>query len=117
MQAMRDLLLWAGVMIAAVSAAIGQTTNGTILGIVADPAGAAVPGAGVLVVNEQTGVRRDIATNSEGLYQALALPSGLYSVSVTASGFQPTTYRGVVLQVQQTARFNITLSIQQQGEA
>src|SRR5579872_1923121 len=69
--------------------AMSQTTTGSILGLVTDPSGAAVPGAEVTVTNEAT----DIAvirmiTDSSGNYVATTLPPGPYSVSVRATGFK-----------------------------
>ena len=97
-------------------ALVGQTTNGIILGVVSDSSGAVVPGAAVKVVHEETGVTRDLVTDDTGLYQALSLPLGHYSITISAVGLQRTSYTGIALQVQQTVRFDVSLKVSQQAE-
>jgi hypothetical protein len=43
-----------------------QLTNGTISGIVFDSDGKAIPGAGILIVNDATGISYPGETNAEG---------------------------------------------------
>lgn len=68
---------------------LAQTgTDGSILGTVKDPSGAVVPTAEVVVTNIETGLVRTIKADSEGYFEVLALPRGLYSVVVTSPGFK-----------------------------
>ncbi|MBM3738381.1 MAG: TonB-dependent receptor [Acidobacteria bacterium] len=62
-------------------------TDGSILGIVQDPAGAGVAGAVVTVRNIETGLQRQLQASAEGAFEVLALPRGAYQVTVTAPGF------------------------------
>src|SRR5258708_33958481 len=64
------------------------TTLGSIVGTVFDASGSSVPGAKVRVVNTQTSVAREIATNEGGSFSAPSLIPGIYSVEVTAANFQ-----------------------------
>jgi hypothetical protein len=41
---------------------------GTLVGVARDPAGAAVPGANIVVTNQQTGQTRTVATHDNGEY-------------------------------------------------
>jgi hypothetical protein len=69
--------------------ALGQSqTTGRIAGTVSDQNGAAVPGAEVTVTNNATGETRTIVADASGNYIVPLLPSGTYSVSVTAPGFK-----------------------------
>src|SRR5260370_12203170 len=73
-------------------AAWAQTgTEGSILGIVKDSSGAAVPKASVAVTNTETGLALNLASDDGGFFQAFALPRGSYSVVVSAAHF--TTWR------------------------
>src|SRR5262245_17170984 len=64
-----------------------QSDLGTISGFIKDPSGASIPKASVLIKN-QTGVERQTTTNEAGYYTITSIPSGLYSVTVEAPGFQ-----------------------------
>ncbi len=87
--------------------------NGAISGSVTDPAGAAVPGAHVIVDNRKLGIHRELKTTSGGVFSAPTLPpnSG-YQVTVTASGFAEFKQENIVLLVGQNVALKIDLSIQ-----
>ena len=57
--------------------------SGTIQGVVKDPTDAVVAGARVFVVNLDTGLRRELATNDQGFYTAPTLPVGRYKVAAS----------------------------------
>ena len=83
-----------------------------ITGTVTDPSGAAVPGAQVTITRVGTRDNTHGApTNSSGDFLFAALPVGSYDMSVTASGFKKYQVKGVVLQVGQKARTDITLVV------
>src|SRR5262245_49929383 len=70
------------------TAALAQTaTDASILGLVKDPSGAAIPGATVTVQNLETGLTRTAATGETGSFELLALPRGFYSVTVSKPQF------------------------------
>ena len=50
-----------------------QGTMGSISGTIRDRQGAAVPGATVRAVNEETGIARAVAADSAGRYMVLSL--------------------------------------------
>ena len=66
----------------------GQGTTLNVEGKVLDNEGKTMPGANVMIVNEQTGTRRGAATNVNGSYKILAVPPGTYSVEVKFIGFK-----------------------------
>src|SRR4029077_7163028 len=70
-----------------------QTSGSSITGIVTDPQGAVVPNAKVQARNEATGVVYQSATTTSGNYGFSSVPPGLYSITVSQSGFQ--TYTSV----------------------
>jgi len=73
------------------------TDLGTIRGTVTDSSGAVVPGAQVEIMDLDTRTSQKATTNGQGDYQAAALPSGKYQLTVTASGFAPSVVKGIVL--------------------
>ncbi|MGA7523311.1 MAG: carboxypeptidase regulatory-like domain-containing protein [Acidobacteriaceae bacterium] len=74
-----------------------QQTLGSINGTVTDISGAAIPGATVSVVSEQTGLRRSTAAQKNGYWEILDLPIGTYRVSVTAPNFQTIDIPGITV--------------------
>jgi Carboxypeptidase regulatory-like domain len=74
-----------------------QAINGSIRGRVTDPAGAAVPGAGVNVVNNATGFARDTQSSDDGYFVIPNLPIGTYTVRVQKEGFETQRHTNVIL--------------------
>jgi len=95
----------------AVATAAAQSTNGTISGIVLDPAGKAIPAADIEIVNDATGVRYAGRTNSEGIYAVPDLPPGPYRLQVSKTGFKTLIKPDIVLNVQDALAINFTLPI------
>lgn len=65
-----------------------QSPLGTVTGVALDPSGAPVPNAKVTLSNQDTGVKRDIVTNSAGIYSWPNLPPGNYKLTADAAGFR-----------------------------
>ncbi len=89
---------------------------GTIVGTVTDPSGATVPGATVKITDSATSLTREVSTNAQGYYVFPSLRPSTYTVAVQASGFALTSRPGVVLQVDESATVNITLTVQQSNQ-
>ncbi len=101
------ILLTAG---AALPAA-GQTTLGTIRGTVYDPQQNVVPGATVVVTDEETNVTRETQTDAQGQFEFPNLRSGTYTVSATLSGFKKVARAGVVLRAASVMRTDLNLEV------
>lgn len=78
-------------------------------GSVADPSGALVTGAAVTVRDVDTGMERNVTTDSSGHYRVMSLPVGAYQVVVNKPGFAPEKRIGIYLVVGQDAEVNIGL--------
>ena len=76
----------------AVSAS-AQTTSGSMSGSVVDAQNQVVPGADVIVTNEQTQEVRRTVTNEVGLFAFPALQPGPYTVRAELDGFRPIEIR------------------------
>ncbi len=88
-----------------------------ISGTVTDPTGAAVVGADVTVTNTATGISRSVKTNGDGLYIALNLPVGSYTVTTTMSGFKKSVLTDVIVDVGAKPAVLVQLSIGQTTES
>src|SRR5262245_19637789 len=62
------------------SLAWSESNVGEISGQVSDPTGAAVPGCIVTATHTQTGLKRSVATQENGIFVFAALPEGKYNV-------------------------------------
>ncbi|MGB6191921.1 MAG: carboxypeptidase-like regulatory domain-containing protein, partial [Terracidiphilus sp.] len=97
------LLAFSGKMFAQAGA------TGTILGTVSDTSGAIIPNVAVTVTNTATGQAFKTVTSSSGDYFAPALNPGTYSVSAQSKGFERSVTRGIVLNVNDKVRADISL--------
>ena len=96
--------------------AFGQTTSGSLKGVVTDPSGASVAGATVTVVNTATGAERTGISSSLGAFDFQALQPGTYKVTVEAQGFKKAVSLEVVVSVNLDTQLNIPLEIGLAGE-
>src|SRR5580704_15876365 len=80
---------------------LGQVSTGTISGTVKDSSGAVLPGAKVVVQNEDTGISRTLDADENGHYSVPSLNPGSYRVTGTRDGFQTEVRTGLVLSVAQ----------------
>jgi hypothetical protein len=103
--------LFLAALLLAAPIAFAQVDVTAVSGIVKDPSGAAVPGASVTVLNKSTNSKYEAITSGRGEYGVPALPAGVYSVSVTKTGFKAAKIEGVALQVGLPATVNIDLQI------
>ncbi len=87
------------------------STVGSISGTVRDPNGAIVPKAEVVILDEKTGVSRTVKTNDDGVYSALGLPVGVYTVSTAPQGFKRTVASNLELHVNENLQVNLTLEV------
>ena len=88
-----------------------QSASGTFLGIVRDASGGVVPNAVVIILNEQTGFRRELLTTTAGEYEAPYIPLGNYRVSARGQGFKTVERSNITLLVDQKTRVDFTLEV------
>jgi hypothetical protein len=74
---------------------IGQQLSGTLTGIVTDQSGAVVPGAKVVLTNDQSGVSLTSETNAQGYFSISGVLAGSYSLTVEAQGFKSLKRPGI----------------------
>src|SRR4051812_13510415 len=83
-----------------VTAASSQTATGTVLGLVVDDKGAALPGAQVTAIDEDKDFRRGpILSNDSGRYSFPDLPAGNYRIEVELKGFKKYILTDVIVEV------------------
>lgn len=80
-----------------------------VQGTVTDATGAAVPGATVVVTNQDTGVARETVTSATGFYQVSGLPPGTYRVSASLTGFKEAVAENIVVTAEESRGLDLTL--------
>jgi hypothetical protein len=96
-----------------------QSVSGlaAISGIVTDASGSTVPDAVVTVSNDRLGLRREMATTSGGLFNALSLtPGSDYRVIIRKSGFSEYEVTGIDVRVGQTFTVRAILQVAQAAQ-
>lgn len=88
-----------------------QSTNGKIVGQVADPSGAVIPGATITVQNSLTNVVSTAKSDKSGNFEVLSLPIGQYTVEVEKEGFSATKSPAYTLQINQVQRVDFKLPL------
>ncbi len=91
-------------------------STGTISGRVIDSQGNLISGATVSIVEQQTNVETKLETNSSGFYSAGFLKPGMYSVKISAPGFESALASGITLQVGQVLSQDFSLKVGQVTE-
>ena len=84
----RILLCALAVVCAAAPPVLAQGNPTSLSGVVTDTAGGVVPGASVVVKNAATGVTFETVSSSSGTFNVPALDPGVYSVTVSLTGFK-----------------------------
>jgi outer membrane receptor protein involved in Fe transport len=98
------------------SIAVAQSATGAIEGVIVDPSGAALPGVTVTLTQTATGAERRAITDESGLFRALILPVGVYTLATELSGFSPRRQEGITLTVGQTLTLRIEMAISNLAE-
>jgi len=85
--------------------------KGEIRGSVTDPSGAVVPGATVTATDSATGVSTARTSSSTGDYDISPLDAGVYTVTVTAAGFEKLTQANVHVNSLEVADYNPVMTV------
>ncbi len=109
---MRRTFLWILTAVAlSVAGGIVQAQTAQVTGQVTDPQKASIPNAGVRIVDQATGVERQVKTNGTGYYVAPFLQPGHYKVFVQVHGFDTSVSNELVLTVGQSLALNFQMRV------
>lgn len=105
-----SILMCLALFISLVPSASAQD-NAAITGNVLDPSGAAVANASIQITNVATGQTRQVTSNSAGVYLFPNVGVGTYTLTASASGFQQFRRTGIVVNVAQTLKEDVSFAI------
>ena len=86
-----------------------QTSTGSLHGQVADPSGAIIPGASVVLSGN--GKTLSATSGGSGTYSFNSLPPGHYTITTTIEGFTPYQLQDLSIATGQNKTLNISLSL------
>jgi hypothetical protein len=89
----------------------GQTSMGTVNGVVSDSTGAVVPGATVTLLNRETGIPSERVTSPAGRYTFVNVRPGAYALTVEVAGFNKAHLADFAVGVNETVARNVTLTV------
>jgi hypothetical protein len=96
-------------LLLAVAHAHGQSTFGEILGTIHDSSGAVVQGAQVTLTNTGTSATRSAVTDANGNYSFKNIDVAVYTLTLTAPGFEKESLPAIALTARETRRMDATL--------
>jgi outer membrane receptor protein involved in Fe transport len=89
----------------------GQTTFGSVVGLVTDSSGAAVPGAKVTLTSLDTNQIHTINSGDSGTFSFVSINPGTYRIDVDLTGFKHFSLTGIQVQVGSTARADAAMEV------
>ncbi len=105
------LLVFLVIALSGISAFGQGGSTGSISGTVLDPKGAVVPGATVVVKSVATNQENTTQTSNDGTFTVPSLTAGLYTATVTASGFKQAVVTDVKVDVGRPSSIHVDLEI------
>lgn len=103
-------VLLATLMLLIPASVFSQTDRASLRGIVKDPAGAAIVGSSIKLMNLANNESRTVESNAEGEFVLTALQPGEYRLEAEAASFQKTVLR-LTLLVNQPVRVEVPLQV------
>ncbi len=95
----------------AATAAWGQETTGSIVGVVKDASGSVIAGAQLVLTRADTGNEFRTASDEQGNYQFLLLRAGNYRLIAEQSGFQKMQRDGIVVNTTERLRVDLAMVV------
>ena len=89
----------------------GQVLYGSVVGLVTDPSGSAIPNTSITVTNKGTGQTVKGATDEAGRYAIQDLQPGTYDLKAEARGFRGHTRTGLTVTANTVTRADLQMEV------
>ena len=103
------------VVLLTVCSAVGQSTFGSIVGVVHDTTQAVVPGASIKIRRLEDNSTRSTTSDQNGSFEFVNLKPGNYALSARADGFADFQVPSAELTARQTLRIDVTVAVKSQS--
>ena len=90
---------------------VAQTPTGKVFGTVTDEQGNPLPGVTVDASSPKLVGRISALTGMNGDYRLFALTPGTYKITFTLQGFKTVSREGIIVQIEQTIKLDVTLQM------
>src|SRR5262245_35578647 len=104
-------IFFVSLMLAALTTSAFAKSTATIQVSGTVQSGSVISGAKITLRNQATGFERIVQTDSDGNYQAAALPPGVYKIEAQAQGFSAVSVKDLTLEVSRIVVQNFQLKI------
>ena len=104
----RSFVFWLPAAALLLTSSFGQSSTGTVKGVLTDDSGAVIPAATVIITGN--GTQKLVQSQRDGSYTFLGLPPADYTVSVAFPGFTPFS-KAITLNAGGTVEIPIQMSI------
>ena len=91
--------------------ATAQVLYGSVVGLVQDPSGSAIPNATVTATNTGTGVTTEVQSDAGGRFSIPNLQPGTYDVKASATGFRPFARTGMTVTANTVTRADMQMEL------
>jgi hypothetical protein len=98
-------------LVVTVIPATAADVTAALSGTIRDTSGAILPGAQVTLTNVQNNISKTVRSGVDGAYLFTLVPVGNYKLTVEQDGFRKYVQEGIVLQVNQQAKQDVTLQV------
>jgi hypothetical protein len=95
---------------------LGQSNTGRLVGTVSDASGV-IPGATVVIKDNQTSKERNLTTSAEGTFSVPQLDVGSYTVTISSPGHKAFSATDVKINIGQEYSLSATLEVGQVSES
>src|SRR5579863_1416712 len=106
----RILLMFALALFPVTSVIFAQVSTASLIGLVTDPSGAAMPGVIVTLTLKATNTVNSVTTDQTGYYTFPTVPVGDYFITSDLTGFNRTA-REFTLETGQRARVDLPMTV------
>jgi Carboxypeptidase regulatory-like domain len=95
--------------------AFGQSTFGSVIGVVQDSSGAGVPDTRIVLRSTDENTERTVNADASGGFTFENVKAGKYGLRASHDGFADTMVSGISLEARQDLRLTVSLTIAQQS--
>jgi hypothetical protein len=108
-------ILVCGLLLSGASLALGQSTFGSVRGVVQDATGAAISDTEIVLHSTDENTERTVNADASGGFILENVKAGKYSLHAHHSGFADTVISGISVEARQDLRLTVALNIAEQS--